>query len=448
MSVQARWAAHANRAVPRYTSYPTAPHFKPDFPAATQVAALGALDPAAAVSLYLHIPFCQSVCWYCGCNMRVAARYEPVAAYAETLRREIDLVADLLPSRLSVSHLHFGGGTPTALSPDDLARIVEALENRFDLSDAAERAIECDPRTLTAEMAAALGRLGFDRASFGIQEFSPHVQAAINRVQPVDTVARGVDMLRSAGVRRMNFDLIYGLPLQTVESLTETVQLCVDMAPDRFALFGYAHVPWMAKNQRMIDAAALPDGPARAAQAGAAADALTRSGYVPVGLDHFARPDDAMAQALKAGTLRRNFQGYTTDRAETLIGFGTTAIGRTPTGYVQNLPDLRGHARTVAAGTLPIGKGLHFGPEDAIRGRAIEALMCQGAVDLAAVDPMARVDWSGTLAALDTLARDGLVDRQGTEIAILPEALPLSRVVAAAFDTYLAQANARHSVAV
>ncbi|HKK37368.1 MAG TPA: radical SAM protein, partial [Paracoccaceae bacterium] len=258
-------ARHAARAVPRYTSYPTAPHFETEFSEQTVRDWWRALDPDAPVSLYLHVPFCRQMCWYCGCNMKLAAKYEPVAAYAETLRREIDLVAQALPDRLPVSHLHWGGGTPTALSPEDLVATMEALARRFEFAPGAELALESDPRTLTAEMAETVGALGFTRASFGVQEFDPRVQLAINRVQPPEMVAEAVGRLRNAGVSEINFDLIYGLPHQTVESLVRTVRLAADMGPGRIALFGYAHVPWMAKNQRMIPEDALPGPDERAA---------------------------------------------------------------------------------------------------------------------------------------------------------------------------------------
>ena len=444
-------ARHAARAVPRYTSYPTAPHFKPDFPEATVRDWLGALAPAAPVSLYLHVPFCRQMCWYCGCNMKLAARYEPVAAYVETLAAEIALAAQALPARMRVSHLHWGGGTPTALEPRDLTRIMEDLGRRFDLADGAEIAIESDPRTLTPEMATTIGALGFTRASFGVQEFDPRVQLAINRVQPPEMVAQAVGRLRAAGVRDINFDLIYGLPHQTVESLVRTVRLAADMGPGRIALFGYAHVPWMAKNQRMIPDAALPDGPARAAQADAAAEELLALGYVAIGLDHFALPEDSMAVAARAGRLRRNFQGYTTDQAETLLPFGATSIGRSPQGYWQNTAETGAWARAVMEGRLPVAKGLSFEGQDRLRGWAIERLMCEGAVDLAEAARRfgAPPDWAAdALARLAELEADGLVDLTPTRVTLTPRARPLARVAAAAFDADLGRSEARHSLAV
>lgn len=444
-------AKYAGRAVPRYTSYPTAPHFRRDFPEATLRRWLGALPPEAPVSLYLHVPFCRQMCWYCGCNMKLATRYAPVADYVESLLAEIDLVAAALPGRPAVSHLHWGGGTPTALDPADLARAMDRLRARFEFAPDAELAIESDPRTLTPEMAAAIGRLGFTRASFGVQEFDPRVQGAINRVQPPEMVAGTVAALRAAGVAAINFDLIYGLPHQTAESLLDTIAVSRAMAPDRIALFGYAHVPWMARNQRMIPTEALPDAASRATMATRAAEALEAAGYVPIGLDHFALPGDPLAQAARSGRLRRNFQGYTTDAAETLIGFGATAIGRTASGFVQNLAETGAWARAIAAGRLPVARGLAVSDDDRLRARVIERLMCDGAADTAALGAAfgRPADWcADELARLSEHAADGLVRLDGGRVELTAAGRGLSRVVAATFDRYLAASETRHSLAV
>ena len=441
-----RLAAYARRAVPRYTSYPTAPHFRDDFTAATYADWLRR-TPAQPVSLYLHVPFCREVCYYCGCNMKLAASYAPIAAYVAALHDEIELVAAMLPPGLQVAHLAWGGGTPTALSPDDLAAAMARLRRHFAFLPGAELSIESDPRTLTPEMARRIGELGFTRASFGVQEFDPRVQQAINRIQPPQVVAAAVRHLRDAGVARINFDLIYGLPHQTDETLLATIETAAAMRPDRVALFGYAHVPWMAKKQRLIDESALPAGPARATQAERAAAALTAHGYQAIGLDHFALPDDSLAIAARAGTLRRNFQGYTTDPADTLIGYGATAIGRSPFGHVQNIAETGAWARAIAAGTLPAAKGVALSPDDRLRGQVIERIMCDGQVNTAAFG--APPDWcADELAALDTMAEDGLLTRNGPAITLTAEGRKLARVVAAVFDTYLATGRARHSVAV
>jgi oxygen-independent coproporphyrinogen-3 oxidase len=444
-------APYARRAAPRYTSYPTAPHFVSGFPESAYRGWLGALDPAEQVSLYVHVPFCRQMCWYCGCNMKLAARYAPVASYVDTLLDEIALVAGAIPHRQKVGHLHWGGGTPTALEPPDLARVMDVLRDRFDLADGAEIAIESDPRTLTQSMIDEIGRQGFTRASFGVQEFDPQVQEAINRIQPPEMVADCVARLRAAGISGINFDLIYGLPHQTVASLRRTVDLCLEQAPDRIALFGYAHVPWMARNQRMIEESALPGPAERAAQAAAAAEALVAAGWWAIGLDHFAQAHDGLALAAAEGRLRRNFQGYTDDQAETLIGFGATSIGRTPQGYVQNITETGAWARAVAAGGLPVGKGLEFRGEDRLRAWVIERLMCDGRVDAESAGAAFGAGtgwWRDARAALAPMVADGLVEIDGGQVRVTRRGAPLARVAASAFDAYLGRSEARHSAAV
>ena len=442
---------YMSRNVPRYTSYPTAPHFSKAVRPADYANWLSSLSPKEPVSLYLHVPYCRELCWYCGCNMKLARKDAPVAQYAQTLNQEIRLLAKQLPDRMSISHLQWGGGTPTALVPDDLERAMQSVRDNFDITADAELAIESDPRTLTDEMIRRIGQLGFTRASFGVQEFDPKVQKAINRVQPPEMVRHSVEELRLAGVAGINFDLIYGLPHQTVATLLETIRLCIDMRPDRIALFGYAHVPWMAKKQRLIDETALPGSAERLRQSQSAASALVEAGYVAIGLDHFALPNDSMAKAAKAGTLRRNFQGYTTDRAETMLGVGSTSIGRTPSGYVQNLSETGAWARSIDAGVLPVAKGVALSQDDTLRGHVIDRLMCTGEVDLDAAALRAGVsqNWYHIHEQeLATLEADGLIARRAGRISMTKEGAPVVRVVAAVFDAYLATNIARHAVAV
>lgn len=442
---------YARLNVPRYTSYPTAPHFSTHFPAANYRDWLARLDPAEPISLYLHVPFCKQMCWYCGCNMKLAARYSPVATYVRHLREEIDLIADALPALMPVSHLHFGGGTPTVLESEDLAAIMAHLSERFRLLPNAEIAIESDPRTLTDAMIQQIGLLGFNRASFGVQEFDPKVQAAINRIQPPEMVERAILGLRSAGVRNINFDLIYGLPHQTAAALCRTVEQCVTMKPDRIALFGYAHVPWVAKNQRMIANDSLPNASERAEQARLAAATLVANGYVAIGIDHFALPGDSLAIAAAEGRLHRNFQGYTSDAARTLIGIGATSIGRTPQGYVQNASETGAWSRAVAAGKLPVARGHALSGQDWLRAHVIERIMCDGTVDLAAAGRALGFadDWyAEEIPELLQMQEDGLLTYRDGKLSLAPEGLPLARVVAAVFDTYLRNSTARHSVAV
>jgi oxygen-independent coproporphyrinogen-3 oxidase len=437
--------------VPRYTSYPTAPHFSTQFAPGQYREWLGRLDAEEPVSLYLHVPFCKQQCWYCGCNMKLAARYSPVATYVQHLLLEIDLIAAALPARMPVSHLHFGGGTPTVLEPEDLATLMARLRERFRFEPDAEIAIESDPRTLADEMIRQIGALGFNRASFGVQEFDPEVQAAINRIQPPEMVARAISRLRAAGVPNVNFDLIYGLPHQTAAALCRTVEQCVAMKPDRIALFGYAHVPWVARNQRMIADDSLPNAPERAEQARAAAATLVENGYVQIGIDHFALAEDSLAIAAAEGRLHRNFQGYTSDAARTLIGLGATSIGRTPQGYVQNASETGAWSRAVTAGKLPIARGHALTAQDRLRSGVIERIMCDGKADLAAAGRtlgLAEGWYADEMPQLLRMQQDGLLTLEDGKLRLAAEGLPLARVAASVFDTYLRDSAARHSVAV
>lgn len=432
---------HFGARVPRYTSYPTAPQFSGEIGADTVRGWLAALSPGANLSLYLHVPFCARMCWYCGCNMRLVARYAPVAAYVERLIAEIHLRADALGHRHSLSHIHWGGGTPTTLSPEDFARVDAAIHERFDIADDAEIAVEIDPRTLDEPTVAALARMGCNRASLGVQEFDPGVQVAINRIQPFEMVETVCGWLRGAGISALNFDLMYGLPHQTSEMLAGTVEQAVKLAPSRLAVFGYAHVPWMAKNQRRIDEAALPGGEARFEMAALAGKLLTARGYQAIGIDHFARPEDSLAVAAREGRLRRNFQGYTTDQAGALVGLGASSISALPQGYAQNVVQTNDYLRAIDAGALPVARGLALSPADLWRRAVIERLMCEFAVDLEAI--ALRFGLSGSafaedFARLRPLAADGLVEIDGPQIHVTPEGRPLARVVAAAFDAYLA----------
>ncbi|MGB3866907.1 MAG: radical SAM protein, partial [Xanthobacteraceae bacterium] len=306
-----RLRTHYDERLPRYTSYPTAPLFSPEIAAPTYGEWLAALPAATKTSLYLHVPFCRAMCSYCGCHTTITQKNEPIDDYVGVMRREIGLVARRARGPLSVHHVHFGGGTPTIVEPEVMLALAALLRGTFDIRPDAEIAVEIDPRTLTADMTAALGEAGVTRASLGVQSFDPRVQKAINRIQSVACTADAVTGLRASGVRGINFDLIYGLPLQTTASCVETVNTCLAMRPDRFSVFGYAHIPDFKKHQRKIDEAALPDGEARFDQAEAIAQALVAAGYVRIGFDHFARPDDAMARAQAESRLRRNFQGYT-----------------------------------------------------------------------------------------------------------------------------------------
>jgi oxygen-independent coproporphyrinogen-3 oxidase len=443
-------ARYAGERLPRYTSYPTAPHFNPAVSAATYAGWLAALPADTATSLYVHVPFCRRMCWYCGCNTAVTLRDEPILAYAETLRAEIALLAAAAGRRLTLTHLAFGGGTPTILPTGTFAQLMNDLRAGFAFRDDTEIAIEIDPRTLTPAMAKALGEAGVSRTSLGVQSLDPVVQKAIGRVQSLAVTASAIERLRQAGVGGINIDLVYGLPHQTVESCLATVDACLALSPDRFAVFGYAHVPGFKKHQRKIDASALPDGAERTAEAEAIAARLEAAGYRRIGLDHYALPTDPMAIAQESGALHRNFQGYTTDGAATLIGLGASAIGRLPQGYVQNEPTVKAYTTAIRAGRLATCKGFALTLEDRLRGELIERLMCDFRVDVDAVcrrhhQPSDRV--ADAFPALDRLAADGIVSRNGGVIEVRPEALSLVRAVAASFDSYLPQSTRTHSPA-
>lgn len=446
-------ARYAELRVPRYTSYPPASCFGPSVDAPCAEGWLRALDPGAALSLYLHVPFCRKICWYCACNMKLAAREDPVRAYGDVLRREVALVAAHLPGRMAVTSVHWGGGTPHAMPLDALAAIWGELRAAFAIRPEAEIAFEIDPRTFGAAMAEGIAGLGATRASLGVQEFDPQVQAAVNRIQPFDVVAATVARLRAAGIGSINFDLMYGLPHQTTDSLARTVAQAASLAPDRIALFGYAHVPWMAKNQRMLPEAALPGPAERFAQAETAAELLVRHGYEPVGLDHFALPGDALAEAARTGRLRRNFQGYTVDAADALLGLGATAISSLPQGYLQNIGETGAHGRAVAAGRLPAARGCALAGEDRVRRAVIERLLCAQAVDLAAV---ARAHgyhhghFAPELVRCRRFVADGLARIEGSRLTVLDEGRAALRVIAAQFDQHLAveAGRRRHAVAI
>jgi oxygen-independent coproporphyrinogen-3 oxidase len=439
----------AARNVPRYTSYPTAPHFSETTGPDDYARWLAELPVAATLSLYLHVPYCTELCLYCGCHTKITRKRDPIDRYADRLIDEIGFVGALAGRRPCVQ-LHWGGGTPSILGEAALARIAQKLADAFDLSALKEHAIELDPRRVTRPLARALASIGVNRASLGVQDFSPRVQQAIGRMQPFDVVERSVDLLREAGIARINIDLMYGLPRQTAREVLRSAALAASLQPQRLALFGYAHVPWFKKHQRLIDDADLPTASERLEQARVAAEVLVGLGYTAIGLDHFAKPGDELALAAQAGRLHRNFQGYTADDADALIGFGASAIGRLPQGFVQNAVDIGGYSRAVAAGCAATAKGIAFTADDILRGAIIERLMCDYAVDLAAVssDIRAAARFAAEIESLAPLVREGFARIEGHRIAVTQEGRPFVRLVAAAFDSYLAANKSRHSAAV
>ena len=444
-------ACYGQERLPRYTSYPTAPHFSAAIGPGTYAEWLKAIPPQASASLYLHVPFCRSMCWYCGCHTSVARRDEPIAVYAAALRCELDLVSRQIDCRIKVDHIHFGGGTPTIMTPELFADLIGSIRHSFFVLPSAEIAVEIDPRTLTYQMINALAYAGVNRASLGVQSFDPVVQRAINRVQSFDETAAATKGLRWAGITGINFDLIYGLPHQTVASCLDTVSQCVELRPDRFSVFGYAHVPTFKKHQRKIDDGSLPDSLERHHQSDAIAQALKQAGYLQIGLDHFALPGDEMAVALRDGRLRRNFQSYTTDASNILLGFGASAIGHLPQGYVQNEVRTRAYSESIATGRLATVKGYGLTCDDRLRAEIIERIMCDFGVDL---DPICARHGSLAQAMLKSSPRlqdlisDGVVELEGTSLALAQDSRFLVRSVAAAFDAHLDGSKQLHSRAV
>ena len=443
--------AKYDRRVPRYTSYPTAVQFTPAVQGDRYRAWLGELGPTPPLSLYFHIPFCDSLCWFCGCHTKVVRRYAPIATYLDLLLRELDLVADLLPGRHKVCHVHLGGGTPTILEPADMERLFERLRARFDLLPDADIAIENEPRAFNQDLFETMARVGINRTSLGLQDVNIQVQRVVNRVQSIDETRRVAEALRGAGIGSINIDLMYGLPYQTVARVLGSIEATLDLAPDRVCLFGYAHVPWMKKHQRLIDEARLPDAAERFAQYLAAAERLQEAGYLWIGLDHFARRGDDLAKATRDQTLRRNFQGYTTDDAPVRLGFGPSAIGMLPQGLVQNEVSMKAYRDAIEVGVLPVARGLALTADDRLRGAVIEWLMCFLEADLGAIAQSFEADprvCAGDLAALQEMAADGLVEIDGWRVRVTEAGRPFLRTACAAFDSYLEPDAVRHAQAV
>lgn len=442
----------ATQDVPRYTSYPTAVQFQPDFPGGTADHWLGTLDPESTLSVYVHIPFCRQLCWYCGCHTSVPNSYDRAARYVELLIRDIRRSASLFQGRRGkVTHLHFGGGTPTYLDDLHIAEIVEAIDKGFGLAPGGEVALESDPRTLTRDRARVLASLGFTRISFGVQDFATPVQMKINRLQTFGLVAAANDFLREAGFTEVNFDLMYGLPAQTVESVARTARQAASLKPGRISVFGYAHVPWFKKHQKMIDEAELPGVGERYAQATTIEAELTSHGYAAIGLDHFAQEHDELSKAAANGTMRRNFQGYTTDVSGALLAFGASAIGEFPEGFVQSARDTLEWSQRIERNESPVTRGLATTPEDRMRADVIERLMCDLTVDAAAIAGHHGFDaaiFDDVEARLAPALAAGIVEASGTRITVPARHRLFLRTVAAAFDSHFVAAPRRHAKAV
>jgi oxygen-independent coproporphyrinogen-3 oxidase len=435
-----------DRPGPRYTSYPTAPHFKPVFGAAEfqrLAAQTGRAVPPRPLSLYVHIPFCSSPCLYCGCNRVITRSTERAAAYLDRLLREIDKVAPLF-GRREVVQLHFGGGTPNFLTPAQIGAIIERLRRHFTFSSESGRefSIEIDPRFARPEDFGPLARLGINRVSLGVQDFDNEVQLAVNRVQSLEQTLAVIDGCRKAGINSINVDLMYGLPRQSPASFRRTLRSVIEARPTRLAVYGYAHMPALFKAQRRIHSDELPDAATRVTLLSLAINMLGSAGYRHIGMDHFALPEDELVRAQEAGTLQRNFMGYTTHAGCDLLGFGVSSISHLGNTYSQNPRDLEAWEAAIDAGQLPVWRGLELDTDDIIRADVIGQIMCQGDLDISAIENHYGIDfWTYFSAArthLGQLEADGLVWICASRLMASEQGRYLLRVIAACFDRYLA----------
>jgi oxygen-independent coproporphyrinogen III oxidase len=435
--------------VPRYTSYPTSPQFSPDVGPQAVQGWLAALPGGARISLYIHVPFCRRLCWFCACRTQGTTTAGPVAAYVETLKAELRLIAGVLPAGVTLGQLHWGGGTPTLMDAALIGDLSGAIADVVPLGEGAEFSVEIDPNEIDGARLDALMAAGMTRASIGVQDFDPDIQATIGRDQSFEVTKAAVDALRARGIRSLNVDLLYGLPHQTGARITSSVEKVLSLLPDRVALYGYAHVPWMARRQALIPTDALPSPEARLQLFETARKLFVWDGFDEVGIDHFARPTDSMAIAARDGTLRRNFQGYTVDPEPTLIGVGASAISRYRQGYAQNAPATSAYQGAIRDGRLATERGHVFAGEDLIRGRIIEELMCQFRADLPALAAECGADPASVVAMADglTQAFPGMVWFNDGVLAIPEPGRPLTRMIARWFDAY-AMAPSGHSPAV
>jgi oxygen-independent coproporphyrinogen-3 oxidase len=435
---------------PRYTSYPTAPHFSPEFDEAAyrerlQLASERADEP---LSMYVHLPFCKARCTFCGCNVVISPRRGPEVAYLEAVESELDLLREALAPRTTLNQLHWGGGTPTYLSPVQCRQLFDAIASRFELTPDAEVALEIDPCVTTMEHLATLRNLGFNRLSMGLQDLEPAVQEAVQRVQPLELTREHVEEARRLGFTSVNIDLIYGLPRQTEDSFRSTVRRVIDeLNPDRVACFSYAHVPWIKPHQRQLEGLPMPSGWEKFRLFVGAAEEFTGAGYRFIGFDHFARPDDELANALDEDRVHRNFMGYTVQPASDQVGVGVTSIGDVAGAYAANEKKLVRYQKTGNEGRLPVERGILRSPEDELRRTVIHRIICALKLDFAWIEQRYSVDprshFATALEALEPMAVDGLVELNDTGIRVTSRGRFFLRNLCMPFDRYLAQSGDR-----
>ncbi len=433
---------------PRYTSYPTAVQFHEGFGNADYARiARKSNESGRPLSLYFHIPFCDTICFYCACNKVATKDRTKAQEYLNRLYREIALQAELYDDDRPVAQLHWGGGTPTFISHEQMRELMKVTGEHFQLlpDDQGEYSIEIDPREATAETVALLREIGFNRMSLGVQDFDPLVQRAVNRIQTQEETLAVLEAARKEGFRSVSIDLIYGLPHQNRDRFERTLDRIIEVGPDRLSVFNYAHLPQIFKPQRRIDAAELPSPEEKLAILHMTSQKLADAGYVYIGMDHFARPDDELAVAQREGTLYRNFQGYSTHADCDLIGLGITSIGKVGNCYAQNLKNLESYYQRIDAGGLAVFRGLELTPEDELRRDVITRLICNFVLDFASVEARWNIDFrdhfAGELARLEEMAADGLLELDDEGIRVLPVGRMLIRNICMVFDAYLKQAR-------
>lgn len=434
--------------VPRYTSYPTAPQFSGGVGPETFAGWIEAIPANSAISLYVHVPFCRRLCWFCACRTQGTTSNDPVIAYAKMLHAEIALLSRHLPKGVRLSRLHWGGGTPTLLSPGLIRDLAGKIFDTVPLAEGGEFSVEIDPNELDEARLDAMAAAGMNRASIGVQDFDPEIQKTIGREQSFELTRDVVEMIRARGVKSLNADILFGLPHQTGPRIADSVQKLLSFSPDRVALYGYAHVPWMSRRQQMIPSDAIPTPEERLGLFEVARELFLADGYQEIGIDHFARPEDGLAVAARTGHLRRNFQGYTDDTAPILVGLGASSISRFPQGYAQNASGTSEHVAAIRAGKFSTHRGHVFSGEDLARGRIIEALMSDFRVEKAEIVAYG-IDPVRLQTLFSSAARDfaGMVVDRPHAFEIKPEGRPLARMIARSFDAY-DQTKAKHSAAI
>jgi len=433
-----------DRPGPRYTSYPTAPHFHSGFGPNEfrEVIEESNITPNSTdISLYFHFPFCPTLCYYCACNNIITKNQQQIVDYLTDLKKEIDLFSRLIDSKRQVVQLHWGGGTPTYLTPEQINDIFAYIKDHFQFSPNAEISIEADPRRLTPDHLPTLRKIGFNRISFGVQDFNPHVQAAVNRIQPEELSRRAIDESRDLGFESINIDLIYGLPFQTVDSFKETLDKVIEIFPDRLAVFNFAHVPWLKKHQKVLKPETLPTPEEKLLILKTVIEKLTEAGYVFIGMDHFAKPEDELSVALKTHTLYRNFQGYTTKAGVEVFALGITSISQLRNAYAQNVKDLKQYHEFLERGEIPTARGIKLNEDDKLRREVITELMCNNRVVKTYFNEKYNIKFddyfADSLRKLKKFIEDGLLTDDPDMIQVSQPGRLVIRNIAMAFDHYI-----------